>query len=214
LDPEILARRRWRQVERAAGKRDELGRRLQEARARAAELTSAQPGAEQRDREARGLSLVDGKSPPPSEAEKIARQLEGAQQDVQDFDAALGVANRRLQEVLDTNRHAWAQEQERTIEQARTEVLSALASLEQGIATLEGERALLAWLEPAPAEGSVDPHGGRHTHSGFLAAALDQVRAAVAGIAAGEESRQPDPAPEPSWLEKRLVGKAKPGWGG
>jgi hypothetical protein len=158
--------------------------------------------------------LVDGKQPPPSEAEKIAGQLEEAQKEVQDFDAALGVANRRLQEVLDENRQAWAQEQGRTIEQARNAVLSALASLEQGVATLEEERALLAWLEPVSAEGSVDPHGGRLTHSGVLAAAVNQVRSAVAGLAAGEESRRPQPEREPSWAEKRLAAKAKPGWGG
>jgi hypothetical protein len=211
---EALARKRWKPIEKAAAKRDEIGRKLTEARARAAELASAQPGAEQRDREARGYALVDGKQLPPSEAEKITRQLEQAQKDVEDFDAALGVANRRLQEVLDEHRQAWAQEQERTIEQARNAVLSALASLEQGVATLEEERTLLAWLEPVSDEGSVDLYGGRVTHSGVLAAAVDQVRSAVAGLADGEESRRPEPEREPSWVEKRLAAKAKSGWGG
>jgi hypothetical protein len=102
----------------------------------------------------------------------------------------------------------------RAIEQAGNGVLSALAALEEAVGKLEDERGLLAWIEPVPAEGSVDLHGGRLTHSGALAAAVDQVRSAVAGLAAGEESCRPEPEREPSWVEKRLAAKAKPRWGG
>jgi hypothetical protein len=214
LDAETLARKRWKPVEKAAAKREEIERKLVQSRARVAELTSAHPAAEQRDREARGLALAEGKPAPPSEAEKIARNLEEARSLVQDLDAAAAVVQRRFQEVLDANRDAWLQAQERAIEQARNGVLSALAAFERAVAKLEEERGLLAWLEPVPGEGSVDPYGGRLTHSGALAAAVDQVRSAVAGLAAGEESRRPQPEREPSWVEKRLAAKAKPGWGG
>jgi hypothetical protein len=104
--------------------------------------------------------------------------------------------------------------QGRAIGEARNGVLSALAALEQAAAKLEDERGLLAWIEPVPAEGSVDPHGGRLTHSGALAAGVDQVRTAIAALAAGEESRKPEPGPEPSWIEKRLAARAQGGWGG
>ena len=198
----------------AAAKREEIGRKLVEARARVAELTSAHPAAEQRDREARGLALAEGKPAPSSEAKKIEREREEARSLVQDLDAAAVVVQRQFQEVLDANRESWLQVQERAIEQARNGVLSALAAFEQAVGRLEEERGLRAWLEPVPAEGAVDPHGGRLTHSGALAAAVDQVRSAVAGLAAGEESRRPEPGREPSWVEKRVAAKAKPGWGG
>ena len=211
MDAEALARKRWKPVEKAAAKREEIGRKQATARARVAELTSAHPAAEQRDREARGLALAEGKPAPSSEAGKIARDLEEARSLVQDLDAAAAVVQRQSQELLDTNRESWLPAQERAIEQARNGVLSALAAIEQSVAKLEDERGLLAWLEPAPAEGSVDPHGGRLTHSGALAAAVEQVRSAVGGLAAGEESGQPPPGREPSWVEKRLATKAKPG---
>jgi hypothetical protein len=169
LDPEILARRRWRQVERAAGKRDELGRRLQEARARAAELTSTQPGAEQRDREARGLALAEGKPAPHSEAEKTARELDEARSLVQDLDAAAAVVQHQFQEVLDANRESWGQAQGRAIDQAGNGVLSALAGLEKAVGKLEDERGLLAWIEPVPAEGpSIPTVAGSRTRALLL----------------------------------------------
>ncbi len=214
MDAETLARKRWKPVEKAAAKREEIGRKLAAARARVAELQSAHPAAEQRDREARGLTVVEGKPAPPSEAKKIERELEEARSLVQDLDAAAAVVQRQFQEVLAANRESWAQAQEREIEQARSGVLSALAAFEQAVGKLEDERGLLAWIEPVPAEGSVDPYGGRLTHSGALAAAADQVRSAVVGLAAGEESRGPQPERELSWVEKRLAAKAKPGWGG
>jgi hypothetical protein len=140
--------------------------------------------------------------------------LEQAQELVRDLDAAAAVVQGQLQEVLDANRDSWVSAQQRAIEQAGDGVLSALASLEKAVGKLEEEKGLLVWIEPVPAEGSVDPHGGRLTHSATLVAALDQLRAAVAGLVAGEDSRQPQPGREPSWVEKRLAAKAKPGWGG
>jgi hypothetical protein len=214
LDAETLARRRWKPIEKAVSKREQIASKLTEARARVAELTSAHPLAEQRDREARGLPLAGGKSAPPSEADQIALELGEARRLVQDLDAAAVVVQRQFQEVLDENCELWLRTQERAIEQARNGVLSALAALERAVGKLEDERGLLAWIEPVSAEGSVDPYGGRLTHSGTLAAAVDQVRSAVAGLAAGEESRRPQPEREPSWVEKRLAAKAKPGWGG
>jgi hypothetical protein len=214
LDVETLARRRWKPVEKAVSKREQIAGKLTEARARVAELTSAHPLAEQRDREARGLALAEGKAAPPSEAEKVARELDEARSLVQDFDSAAAVVQRQLEDVLDANRDSWAEAQGRAIGEARNGVLSALAALEQAAAKLEDERGLLAWIEPVPAEGSVDPHGGRLTHSGALAAGVDQVRTAIAALAAGEESRKPEPGPEPSWIEKRLAARAQGGWGG
>jgi riboflavin biosynthesis pyrimidine reductase len=214
LDAETLARKRWKPIEKAVTKREQIGRKLVEARTRVAELTSAQPAALERDRQARGLAIADGKPAPPSHAEQIAHELEQAQELVRDLEAAAVVVQGQLQEVLDANRQSWVQAQQRAIEQAGDGVLSALASLEKAVSKLEEERGLLAWIEPVPAEGSVDPHGGRLTHSATVAAALDQLRAAVAALAAGEESRQPEPGREPAWVEKRLAAKAKPGWGG
>jgi hypothetical protein len=214
LDAEALARKRWKPVEKAAAKREEIGRKLVAARARVAELTSAHPAALERDRQARGLAIAEGKPAPPSHAEQIAHELEQARELVQDVEAAAVVVQGQLQEVLDTNRDSWVSAQQRAIEQAGNGVLSALAALEEAVAKLEEERGLLAWIEPVPAEGLVDPHGGRLTHSGALAAAVDQVRAAATGLTAGEESGRPDPEREPSWVEKRLAAKAKPGWGG
>jgi hypothetical protein len=107
LDAEALARKRWKPVEKAAAKREEIGRKLVEARARVAELTSAHPAAEERDREARGLALAEGKPAPLSEAKKIERELEEARSLVQDLDAAAAVVQRQFQEVLDANRESW-----------------------------------------------------------------------------------------------------------
>ena len=185
MDAEILARKRWKPVERVAAMRDEIARKLAAARARVADLQSSHPAAKQRDREARGLALAEGKPAPPSKAKKIERELEEARSLVQDLDAAATVLQRQFQEVLGASRDAWVQSQERAIEQAGNGVLSALAALEQAVGKLEDERGLLAWIEPVPAEGSVDPYGGRLTHSGALAAAVDQVRSAVAGLALG-----------------------------
>jgi hypothetical protein len=214
LDAETLARKRWKPIEKAVTKREQIGRKLVVARAHVAELTSAHPAALERDRQARGYALAEGTPAPPSHAEQIARELEQAQELVKDLDAAAVVVQGQLQEVLDANRQSWTQAQQRAIEQAADGLFSELASLEKAIATLEEERGLLAWIEPVPAEGSVDPHGGRLTHSGTVAAALDQLRAALAGLVAGEESRHPEAGREPSWVEKRLAAKAKPGWGG
>ena len=214
MDAETLARKRWRQVEKAVAKREDIGRKLVEARARVAELTSAHPAAEQRDREARGYALAEGKPSPSREAEQVARQLAEAQENVIDLDAAASVVARQFQNVLAANAPSWVEAQRRAIEKAGDAVMAAVASLEQSARKIEDERALLAWIAPASVEGSVDPYGGRLTYSGTLAASLEQVRAAAAGLAAGEESGQPEPGREPTWVEKRLAARARPGWGG
>jgi len=214
LDAESLARTRWKPAEKALAKREQIAGRLREARARVAELTFAHPAAVERDRQARGYALAEGMPTPQSEAEQIARELDEAQEHAKDLEAAAVLVEDQLREVRDANRESWVQSQERAIEQAGKAVLTRLEALEQEVGKLEDERGLLAWIEPVSAEGSVDPHGGRPTHTGTVAAALDQLRAAVSALAAGEESGKPPPGRESSWVEKRLAAKARSSWGG
>lgn len=152
MDAECLARKRWKPAEKALAKREQIARKLVEARARVGELSAAHPTAVEQDRQARGYALAEGTPAPSSKAEKIAGELAQAQELVKDLDAASVHVEAQLQEVLEANRDSWSQAQERAIEQAGEKVLSSLASLEQTIATLEQERSLLAWILPAPSK--------------------------------------------------------------
>ena len=69
-------------------------------------------------------------------------------------------------------------------------VLAAALELEAKVSAFGDEVAVYAWAV-TPDAGTVDPHGGQTTHGGAIAAALDQLRAATEGIAAGEERPTP-----------------------
>jgi chromosome segregation ATPase len=215
LDAETLARKRFKPVEKVLAKREQIARKLVEARARVGELQAALPEAEANDRAARGRAIADGRiAPRESEKERISAEIEKTQQQVDDFLAAGELVERDLSELLEANREGWSKAQEREVAQARNAVLTAVQEVAVAVEKLGAENALRAWIDPVPPEGSVDPYGGRLSHSGALGAALDQVRAAVEALASGEEYGKPPPEPEPSWVERRLAAKAKPGWGG
>jgi hypothetical protein len=213
--PEELARKRWKPAAKALAKRDEMARQLREARQRVGDLSAALPDAERRERELRGRALAEGKPVSVGEAAQVAAELEDAQQFVRDLEAASEVVERELFEARANNRDTWTQSQDRAVERARSAVFAAADELVAAVAQLEDENALRGWAAEAVPQGSVDPHGGRFTHTGVIAAALDQVRAAVAGIAAGI-APQPEPRREqPGPIEKLLAGRARAdkGWG-
>jgi hypothetical protein len=207
-DPETLARRRFRSVRRLLERRDKIGNLLAEARRRSGELHAELPQAEQRDREARGRATAEGRSKPQLEAPQIASELEDVQQRVEDLQAAATVVEQDLQTLRRDKRDPWSERQAGRVEQAKRAVFTAAGELEQAVSTLEDENALRAWITEPVGQGSVDPAGGRVTYAGAIAAALDQVRAAVDGIAAGEAA--PTPAPPQG---RKLLPIERPGWG-
>lgn len=207
-DPETLARSRFRSARRLLERRDKIGRELTEARQHSGQLHRALPQAERRDREARGRATAEGRNRPPLEAAPIVAEIEDVRQRIEDLEAAAEVVEAELRELRQTNRDSWSERQARHVAQARRAVLTAAAELEAAVSTLEDENALRAWVAEPVGQGAVDPAGGRVTHAGAIAAALDQVRAAVDGIAAGEASPVPTPV-----RGRKLLPMERPGWG-
>jgi hypothetical protein len=209
----VLGGKRWRPARRIFERREQIQRQLIEARQRSGQLHRALPHAERRDRERRGRAVAEGKSRPQLEAPQIASELEDIQQRVQDLEAAAAVVDQDLQRLRRDNRDSWSERQAGKLEQAKGDVFAAASELEAKVSAFEDELALLAWASSPVDQQSVDPAGGRLTHTGTIAAALDQVRAAVTGLAVGQDKPAPPPQREPTWVEKRLAARSKPGWG-
>ena len=212
-DPETLARKRFRPLANTLERRDRIDRDLRDAREQAGLLTAALPAAERNDRAARGRALADG-TPPPKQGKKqrLAAELAATRQRADDLEAASELIAAELLQLRQTRQEDWAGSQTEAVARARAAVLEATGKLESAVAALEDELALRSWIEAPTGETAPDPHGGRLTHTGTLTTALDQVRAAVDGLAAGETTAEP-PRREPVPLTKRLLTKAKPGWG-
>jgi chromosome segregation ATPase len=179
-----------------------------EARARTAELHAALPAAERSDREARARALAEGKDPPlgPGEKRRIEAELEETEQRANDLETAVQLVEQELGELRDSHRDTWTEKQGRAVEQAQQAVLEATGRLETAVQKLSDENALRGWIGEQGGQGSVDPLGGRLTRDAALSAALDQVRAAVAGLTADQEKPESTPI--------HFAHTARPDWGG
>jgi hypothetical protein len=203
MDPETIARKRWRAAEKAVARRERIARDLAETRQLIGTRTAALPAAERADRLARGQAVADGRQPPPQgEKDRLEAELNLAKQRSDDLQAAAELAATEILELRQANRDTWAGSQAQAVDKARGAVLEATDKL-----------ALQAWVAAPVEQPLADPHGGRLTHEGTLATALTQLRAAVEGLAAGTTPKPPA-KPEPDPITRRLINKARPSWGG
>jgi hypothetical protein len=214
MNPETLARKRWRTVGKTLDRRDRVASDLAEARQHGAALRAMLPAAERNDRLARGQAAADGKQlPRQSETERLEAELAATKQRADDLQAAAELVAAELLEVRQSNRDAWCESQAEAVERARRNLAEAADNLEAQISALENELELRRWVDEPLGEATVDPFGGRLSHTAALSQALAQVRNAVDGLAAGTQA-EPPRRPEPDPVTKRLLAKARPGWGG
>ena len=214
MDPELLARKRWRTLAKILDRQDRVAADLAEARRQNGVLHAALPEAERNDRLARGQAAAAGNQPPSqSETQRLEAELAASKQRADDLQAASEVVAAELLELRQRNRDQWGRSQAETVDRARRSVAEAVASLEAKVDALEDEATLQRWVDEPRAEVTIDPHGGRLDHNLVLAEAIARLRTAVEGLAAGTQAEPPQ-RPEPDPVTKRLLAKARPGWGG
>ena len=163
MNPEDLAKQRFKPVARALEKIARLGTELAETRARVEQLERERAAAAHRDRQAYAAALSEGKGKPSSREEaKVAAELEEAEEKAEALALAVDSALDERAKLLDQNRSGWRRQSMRELAKARSRYESAIAELEAARDALSGEATLIAWLDTgANAEAASDPLGGR-----------------------------------------------------
>jgi hypothetical protein len=163
MNPEDVARARFRPLAKVYDKTTALATELQETRGLVERLTNEQTAAAHRDRLAYADALSKGEPRPAKREESKAR---AAREDAELKSEALAIAvDSALDErakILDRHRSGWKREAMRELARARGRYEDAIAELEAARDALSNEASLIAWLDSgASADAASDPLGGR-----------------------------------------------------
>lgn len=138
-NPETLARRRFKPVNRILERREQIARKAIVANEETAALRDKLAQAAQADRAAHAQALATGKTIDSNEEETVRAQLNQAERRAADLAAAAQVVERELVELRAAHRDAWTQAQTDAVAQAEQ-------NLQEAQARLTDERALLTWV--------------------------------------------------------------------
>jgi hypothetical protein len=163
MNPEDVARSRFRPMAKVYEKTTRLAAELQETRAQVERLTTEQAAAAHRDRLAYAAALSEGKGRPAScEEAKVSAELEDAELKADALTLALDAAFDERARLIEQNRSGWRRQSMRELARARSRYESAITELEQARDALSGEATLITWLDSgASADAASDPLGGR-----------------------------------------------------
>ena len=163
MNPEDLARSRFKPVAKALEKISRLGTELAETRAQVEQLEGERAAAAHRDRQAYAEALREGRARPAKREEaKVIAQLEDAGLKAEALALAVDAALDERTKLLEQNRRGWRRQSMRELARAKGRYESAIAELAAARDALSDGATLIAWLDSgASAEAASDPLGGR-----------------------------------------------------
>lgn len=149
MNPNDLARSRWRPVRKALEEQEKLSLELTQAGERLAALQGELPAAEQADREAYAAAIAVGKDEldePPRKADQLATRIDAEQRRVNACVTAVENANAKLDKLRADNRSAWRKEQLGKIAEAHRAYEDSIRLVAERREALADEVALHGWL--------------------------------------------------------------------
>jgi hypothetical protein len=198
-------------VEKAAAKRDRLGRELAETNERLAALRGELSQAEQVDRTAYAEAIAAGKPEPERKAEQIAAKIEAEERRSEALQTAVGTAESELQKLRQQNRSAWYKATLAAIAKAHRAYEEAIAGMAEAREGLADEVGLADWLMGGAGvspivDGLASRNGGEALSFSRILQALNADAEQVAG-------HLPEPEPRVSWQRVRDHAEALVGQG-
>lgn len=146
MNPEDIARKRWRPVRKALEEREKLVAELTQAGERLAALQSELQQAGQADREAYAAAIAAGKDEPVRKVEQLAIRIEAEQRRVDACVLAVEKVGAELDKLRAENRSAWRKEALAEIAEAHVAYEASIRLLEQHREALADEVALHGWI--------------------------------------------------------------------
>jgi hypothetical protein len=146
VNPQDLARERWRPVRKALEEQEKLSLELTQAGERLAALQSELSQAKDADREAYAAAIAAGRAEPVRKAEQLAIRIEAEQRRVDACVTAVENANAKLDKLRAENRSAWRKDALAKIAAAHSAYEESIRLLEQRREQLAGEVALHGWI--------------------------------------------------------------------
>jgi hypothetical protein len=211
VNPEDLARTKWRPVEKAAAKRDRLGRELAETNEHLVRLRNELPQVEHADREAFAAALAAGKAEPDRLAEQVAANIAAEERRSKALQTAVQQAESELQKLCEQNRPGWYRDTLAAIGKAHwvyEEAIDAVARAREGLAD---EVALADWIRGGVGVSPiVDTLAARN---GGEALSFSRVLQALNADAEQVTGHLPEPEPRVSWRRVREHAEALVGQG-
>jgi hypothetical protein len=200
LNPEDLARQRFRPLQGVHEKVTRLSAELAETRTQVEQLDKELAQATFRDKEGYAVALAAGKPRPTKrEGEKARVALEDCQLKAEALSIALDAAFDERARLIEQNRSGWRREVSRYLDKAERRYQDAIGELEAARDSLSSEASLIAWLSSgASADAASDPLGGRGpgTDPVSFSRTLEALRRDCEHLAEYPVARD-DPAPEP-----------------
>lgn len=146
MNPQDLARQRWKPVRKALEEQEELGLKLSQAADRLAALREELQQAGQTDREAYPAAIAAGKPEPPRKAEQLAVAIEAEQRRVDACAMALESISVKLDRLRTENRSAWRKDALGMIAEAHFAYEECIRLLPERREALADAVALHAWV--------------------------------------------------------------------
>jgi DNA repair exonuclease SbcCD ATPase subunit len=211
MNPEDLARRRWRRIAKAVEKRNRLGAELAKTNERLVLLRNELPQAEQADRAAFAAALAAGKAEPDRMAEQVAANIAVEERRSEALQTAVQQAESELQKLCEQNRTGWYRDTLAAIGKAHRiyeEAIEAVAQAREGLAD---EVALADWIRGGVGVSPIvdtlaAQNGGEALSFSRVLQALNADAEQVAG-------HLPEPEPRVSWQRVREHAEALVGQG-
>jgi hypothetical protein len=213
VNPEDLARRRWKAVNKKVEERSRLVRELNETNERLASLREELPRAEQADCQAFAAALGQGKAEPERQAEQISARITIEERRAEA--AALGIENaeRALRELCARNA-TWRGDTLRSIVKARLDYQEAIAALEAAREALGDEVSLIGWLANGDMASPVnDRLAGHVAVDGQPSLSFTQVLLALSADAEEIATHLREPEPRLPWTRIKDHAEALVGQG-
>jgi hypothetical protein len=163
MNPEDLARQRWRPVAKAVDKRSRLGEELRVTNERLVGLRAELPRAEEADREAHATAIAAGdKAEPGRKAEQLATRIEAEERRAEALRLAIEKTESELRKLRDENRSAGRKATFSTIAKAHLAYEESIRRVEAARDALADEVALAGWItDGIGASHVVDRLGGQ-----------------------------------------------------
>jgi hypothetical protein len=203
MNPEDLARRRWRPVEKAVAKRDRLGKELSETNQSLAALRSELSQAERADRDAYAAALADGdKAEPPRKAMQLAAAVAAEERRSEALQAATANAESEIYQLREQNRSAWSRDTIGAITKAHRAYTEAVRAVGAARDVLADEVALVSWIRggtgASPVTDTLPPEGLSFTR------VLRMLHEDAKRVA----THLPEVEPRPSWQQVKARAEA------
>jgi hypothetical protein len=170
MNPEDLARQRWRPAAKAVERRNRFGEGLGVTNERLVGLRAELPRAEEADREAFAQAIAEGdKAEPRWKAEQLAARIEADERRAEARRLAIENAENELRKLRVDNRSAWRKSTIGTIVKAHLAYQESIRRVEAAREALADEVALDGWVtDGIGASHVLDRLGGEISNTSAL----------------------------------------------